>query len=434
MDFQGGGLRMSKIWTWICMTLVWVTMSMAGDNDFGGGTLSGVGKMYSTNGMEVIGTAESLSNALMVSSFRNHDYFDMTLVDIYTNALPGSGFSTNEDRVYVTWSANQVKNNKQVVLLNLRDMPSISYSMIGTNVATVSDVGYITHVADGMATVTVSAVNFERTHEIYLATKALTTQSYYGGDTGTIRQAAENSAPTTTNQSLFIYSMYDPTNGVYVRNTNFWFNPAPACLLARNSRRGNWVGGGVLVTPRHLVASKHDSSHPRLGDTVVFVRTNNTVVTRTITEYAESTSEDYSISRLSEDITGIDFAKFVTNRNQILPTTVDGIPYGIGETHMGAPAMQLEEGYDLYSYGAAWKQTTKPIWMSYFYHYPIAPDSSQPVFISTGTDIILVSQLHTAFSGPDMWEAAGAIQTQILAWGDTNTLSYVDNALWRMFQ
>lgn len=377
----------------------------------------------------------NISNSIFTPSWRNLDYFDMTLVDVYSNVPPANSYITNQDWVTAVYADNQVRNDKQIILKNVHDYPIITYSVIPTNLATVSSNGYITHKAVGIITSVVSSATFSRTNILYLPMRASVEAVYYQGATGSIRRAAEDNINLyITNATMRIFSTYNVSERIFVRSTNLWFRPSPACVAVLNNNR---YKGGVLITPKHMISATHYGVPP-IGSNVIFVTTNNIVITNTVINNA-SLGSDVSITRFSDSIT-ITPAKLLTNFYAILPTGTLEIPMGMGESHAGSPYIQIGLGNCTLSelsswnkYMTTWKQTANTLLIPYFYHYPVSGDSSQPMLISTGTDIILVGQFYSSWGGTFTSALASSIQQQITSWGDTNTISYINNALWRNF-
>jgi hypothetical protein len=118
---------------------------------------------------------------------------------------------------------------------------------------------------------------------------------------------------TTRVQSLCanpkpIFSVQDHTNAIYVRNPECWcydLSEQLTCCSPWNSYGEN-QRAGTLITPRHILYSKHFPIAP--GTTIRFITKDNEVVTRTITLTANDSPwpnfPDIDIGLLNEDVPG----------------------------------------------------------------------------------------------------------------------------------
>jgi len=111
-----------------------------------------------------------------------------------------------------------------------------------------------------------------------------------GGVTGSARKALTDVIDTAlsgadVNTEQAVYSSQDHANGTYVRNSSFFLQSTHAealtCASPWNSRQAN-NRAGTAVTPQHIVFASHYSL--QAGDTIRFVTSDNTVITRTIVQ------------------------------------------------------------------------------------------------------------------------------------------------------
>jgi uncharacterized membrane protein len=443
-----------RILVWLLVFML-ASASIAADLDLGGGRVLNASEVQSTGGVDIIGFAASTSNSLvdivgfmtstsnsiLESNWRNTEYFDLTILDVYTNAPPASGYTTNLDMIYAYYANQQVKNDKQLMLRNIRGFPMITYDVYPTNLASISQNGYVTHIADGVVTTSVSTASFGRTNELYLPTRASLSNSYYLGATDSIRRGVENNVNLyVTNATFRVFSTYDLTNKIFIRSTNCWFRPAPACWTAWRSDYGSWRAGGVLITTKHIVTATH-LGPAAVGTQFIWVRADNTYATNYVVARSDI-GYDTTIMRLSNEVTGIAVAKLLTNIVSILPNGNKYVPIGLGEAHLGNPVLQLALGnstassmsvVENTSWFSGWRQSVDPIYAQYFDHVPYSGDSSQPLLMSTGTDIVLIGQFWTAGGGASSSAMATLFQSRINDWGDTNVLTYIDNTLWENY-
>jgi len=117
-----------------------------------------------------------------------------------------------------------------------------------------------------------------------------------------------------------IYSSQDHTTPAYVRNASCWAADYVSQLTAISpwNSDASFQKAGVLVSPRHVLFATHYL--PAVDSTIRFVKADNTVVTRTITDLetltvvdAPNLYPDITVGLLDSDVgSGINFAKVLT--------------------------------------------------------------------------------------------------------------------------
>lgn len=172
-----------------------------------------------------------------------------------------------------------------------------SYSIPQGSPVTVSNSGIIEitsptqpETVDVTISGSIDNVNLSRVETVqlnYQPSSILDTVSGYVS--GTAREALTEvieSAISTTSETAPtpVYSTLDYDAGTFVRNSNFLLNSthrdAVTCASPWNSRQGAFRAG-TAVTPRHVLVATH---YPlAVGDTIKFVTSDDTVISRTIT-------------------------------------------------------------------------------------------------------------------------------------------------------
>lgn len=369
-------------------------------------------------------------------AWRNSNWFDLAWAVNPTNTADSSTFRTNLDQVIQRQGFNNVRHDRVAQISEQHSFFDLAFSVSPTNRAVINQSGYLTHLADGVVTASVTAASFGRTNALMLLTEGLAVDRYWSGTTGSLRAASIAAVDgSVTGATMEIFSTYATNTMTFVRNTNLWLRPAPECLAAWNSRSEH-LYGGVLITPRHAIAAWHFS--PQVGDTMAWVSSNN-VVTQAVVLAISNPAADISIVRLDRAVNGIPLAKFISDPEGVLPTGIREIPLALGEVHGGAHRMQLviggsagwnERGY----WGIGWwKAPERPSWRDLFYHYPISGDSSQPVLLTTGRDLVLLFCLFYPSSGPNVHAYLPEILAGIAAWGDTNQVEYLSTSTYTEF-
>lgn len=105
-----------------------------------------------------------------------------------------------------------------------------------------------------------------------------------------------------------LFSVYNYTEHIYERNPNCWLNslaPGLAPHAVWNSTHGI-TGGPVLISPIHILTCAH--TYLAIGTEVKFVKSDNTVITRTVVNTWRASSSfvgaynDISVSLLDEEV------------------------------------------------------------------------------------------------------------------------------------
>ena len=152
---------------------------------------------------------------------------------------------------------------------------------------------------------------------------------------GRIRSPTVVGLPTTTTKPVF--STYNTTTPVYVRNTNCWAYGIDLTPISPWNSTHGLNAAGTLISPRHVLFVEHYNYHPSAGATIHFVDNDNNVVIRTVTSVQKhpsvaegGTFPDITIGVLNADVpNAISFAKILPdNYIDYLP----GLNMGLGSS------------------------------------------------------------------------------------------------------
>lgn len=384
------------------------------------------------------GGSAGAGSGVAAGTWRNPQWFSLDWSENPTNAPDFISYRTNLDQTIERQAFNNVKHDRVAQITEQHSFFELAFAVSPTNLASVSSNGYLTHLVDGVVTVSVSAASFGLTNMLALRTAGATAERYLTGAAGSLRAASIAAVDAAvTGATMQIFSSYDPDTANFVRSTNLWLRPAPECLAAWNSRSVT-RGGGVLITPRHAVTAIHASFRPQPGDTVSWVTASNSVFSAIVVA-EKNIAADIALIRLDRELTGVRRAKFIAAPNAFMPTGISEIPLACGEIHGSGQKMQLviggsrswgERGWT----GIGWRKSPeRPDWRGLFYHYPAIGDSSQPVMLTTGNDLVILFCLYYPTQGPDLHAYLSEIQAGIAAWGDTNLIEYLDTQSYTEF-
>jgi hypothetical protein len=342
------------------------------------------------------------TNAPYTEDDKEGQRFTTSLTGEQVTLVPVVTYSLNDDPISFSYSSNNpskidVAPDGQVVFMVA---PESTASAIITIVAT-----------SGTATTT-------RTVNVILTLSgASVVEVIEGGVAGSARKALSDpmdnalvSANPATQQK--VYTSQDHGTPAYVRNTNFFLQGTHAealtCTSPWNSRQaGNRAG--TAITARHAVLANHYPLY--VGDTLRFIASDNTVVTKTIVQadriFSNGNGTDAWMILLDSDLpSSITPCKlFPDSYETYLPA---------GATTAAAATLPLlamdfsENGIalDLISevmtssgptmiFGAP----TIPHRLA-FYDPIISGDSGNPIFAVIGSELWLLSTFFGAGSGP----------------------------------
>jgi hypothetical protein len=251
-----------------------------------------------------------------------------------------------------------------------------------------------------------------------------------GGVSGTAREAltavldsALSGANPATQQK--VYTSQDHVTPAYVRNTSFFLQGTHAealtCTSPWNSRQAG-KRAGTAITARHAVLANH---YPLLvNDTVRFVASDNTVITRTVVQAARIFYNGFGTdawmilfdSDLPASITPCKI--FPDGYETYLPAgassvAATGIPLlAIDQEEKGIILDLSKHGYPpeeaFMLYGAPILPDRLP-----FYESIISGDSGNPIFAVIGSELWLLSTFWGSYVGPFYGELTAELNAMI---------------------
>lgn len=178
-----------------------------------------------------------------------------------------------------------------------------------------------TYVGNGTATLTLRTDTSTYTASVTTSTATgATTDVVTGFATGSLRKHITDAidsalAGKTASTALAIFSTQDHATPSYVRNASCWgasWASALTSLSPWNSESSN-TKAGTLISPRHVLFATHYL--PAVGATMRFIKTDGTVVTRTLSSLSSLTQTqfaypDLTVGKLDSDVpSGIEFAR-----------------------------------------------------------------------------------------------------------------------------
>jgi len=96
-----------------------------------------------------------------------------------------------------------------------------------------------------------------------------------------------------------IYSTFNFTNNIFVKNSGFWANSLNFSGVSVNKQGSGGVTSVTMVTPRHAIGAAHYA--PIVGDKMYFCDENNNTIEKTIIA-VQNTSGDSTIVKFDSDV------------------------------------------------------------------------------------------------------------------------------------
>ena len=375
--------------------------------------------------MATLGTVSINEGKVLRLWFEVDQFRESTQISPDTNAPYTE--DDKEGQRFTTASTGEQLTLSPVVTYSLNDDPiSFAYSSDNPTEIDVAPTGQVVFMvapeSTASAIITIVATSgtatTTRTVSVTLTfSGASVIEVIEGGVAGSARKAlsdpmdtALSGANPATQQA--VYTSQDHTTPAYVRNTSFFLQSTHAealtCASPWNSRQaGNRAG--TAITARHAVLANHYSL--LAGDTLRFVTSDNTVITKTVVQAA----------RIFIDGNGTDAWMILLDSD--LPASITPckiFPDGY-ETYLPANAttaaaatlpllaMDFSENGIALEFRAEQVQINVPTIIQgaptlpdrlAFYDPIISGDSGNPIFAVIGSELWLLSTFFGAGSGP----------------------------------
>ncbi len=340
----------------------------------------------------------------------------------YTRVINSTGsvsYTTIQDRVYTSYPTATSVTDYQMNLMTIGQKSNIDEKIIwsssNTSVATVNSNGYVTHVSDGNCNITAYIDGKSLSKTLNFSTTNIASTSFTSYANSSLAQyIVDTISAKVLNKSASIskniFSLQNHSQSIYVRNTSCWaYGLDLTCFSPWNSLDGP-RRAGTLISPRHVICAQH---YPlTVGTTIRFVRLDNTIVNKTITDIYNLSNADIQIALLDSDVgPGVSFAKILPeNWFNYLPSIYSNstTPYWRNYT-FGLPALCLDQEekaliLDFVSFTFNTRNTSFSIpnnsKNAEFYENIIVGDSGNPEFLIINNTLVILSTWLTIGSGP----------------------------------
>jgi hypothetical protein len=234
-----------------------------------------------------------------------------------------------------------------------------------------------------------------------------------------------------------IYSTQDHVAPSYVRNTSCAANAYASALTALSpwNSDGAHLKAGVLISPRHVMFATHYT--PALSSTIRFVKTDNTLVTRTISAVQALTDTaslfpDITIAKLDSDVpAGIDFARVfpVSFTAQLSLAPLDLIPcFAVNQSeNLVVFDVQKLPSVTTASQRMEWASPRLLDAIRYPFYTPLAGgDSGSPLFTIIDGKLILLALATSTTAGTHVAPWHTAINAAMAILGGGYSLTDID--------
>ena len=347
----------------------------------------------------------------------------------------GSGSSeiTIDDLIFTSSSSASVFSEDVINTDSTRDL---SFSSTNENILTVDKNGATNWVSDGSASVLVNDGIITR--KIKASVSRLSGQTTNVPNryaSGTVGKALTDLADTLTNVSTD-KAMF--SNGNW--NTNFFAyseRERLSCIaFKRNGSNTSFGRARTLITPRHMIGTEHTGYQLQVGDTITFLTSDNTEITKTVTGKATSafgSGSDIAVYTLDSDVTGITPAKLLPSDFFSEVRTVNGTNVGVLKYinfNGKAPLFSTDKDSRL---SIRYNSLVQNVWndafrtdsflgdYNDFEESLISGDSGNPLFIILDNQLVLISCFTSETSNTNYGSSTKkAIINQLIIDADTN--------------
>ena len=315
--------------------------------------------------------------------------------------------SINLDRLIGSSSISTFVTDYQTNLLTFGgfQVNTPTWVVSNTNIGVVDTNGFVTYVSSGSLTLsaivsnsTVATLNLGLT-SLSSSTIVNTLCGYVTGSAAkNVSDAIDNRITNKfPNSALNIFTTQNHAASSYVRNVNCWaFGLDLTSISPWNSVGGQQLAG-TLISPRHVIFAAH--YQPPVGALLRFIRQDNTIVQRTLTNKLTHPSyipyfPDITIGVLDSDVpSGITFAK-------LLPSNWGNYFPSLCSARATVPALCLDQEekalitdvFQCQSYAAfTTPNTFNKVQRTLFYESKIGGDSGNPAFLIINNELVLLT-------------------------------------------
>ena len=327
-------------------------------------------------------------------------WYDVVLTDtprIISQSSPSRVTSGDLISLFYTGATYKHDQMVKINLVNNITFEEITASVSPFRIATINE-NLITHVQDGVATLTTTSTNVTKTQRIDFVTTV--DENYYDIIDDVSGSARENATDNINNllsydKNVNIFSTQSDSEEIYVRNTNCWaYNIDLTCISPWN-QTGDKKRAGTLISPKHIIFASHYQI--TTGHTVRFVDSNNNVCDRTMTNKGNIEFwSDYTIGILDSEVdAGINYCKVISSDwedyfpyatfNYVI-APVRGVPYLIPDQQKRATISIAASSLNRF------EQSTNPLQLN-FYYKKVDGDSGSPMFSIINDELILMNTL-----------------------------------------
>ncbi len=241
---------------------------------------------------------------------------------------------------------------------------------------------------------------------------------------------------TASDSTKSLFSTRGNLTSSWVRNPSVWTNnisPIDFTGLSPWNSSGGYTKAGTLITPRHIAFANHFPLY--VGNTVLFVAEDNTVVTRTITDTRRVLSTDIIIAKLNSDVPSsithypiLDQSTFEKYLNDGFFQSVHNLPVVNldQEDHATIHDTSLMDMYSNLRQSIFHYVSTLNAQRSTFYELLVGGDSGNSGFVLIGNKPVLILTHSGPGGGPSYSFYKNDVQTAIDSMGGNYTLSTIN--------
>lgn len=219
----------------------------------------------------------------------------------------------------------------------------------------------------------------------------------------------------------------------WVWSSTAWTNnisPVDFTGMSPWNSRGGYTRAGTLITPRHIALSEHYTLN--VGNVVLFVASDNSIVTRTVSAVQRIGSTDISIAKLDSDVPStithypiLDNQTFEKYLNDGFDMNINNLPMVVLDQEDKVLIKDTRKNSFITSTDVSHVQSQNSNRLS-FNETLIGGDSGNPSFVLIGNKPALVFTHYGSDIGPSYPYYRQGIQNAINNMGGEHQLSTID--------
>ncbi len=327
---------------------------------------------------------------------------------------------------------NRIPSNNTITFSS--DNPTVLSHPVESNI----DTQIATYQSNGNCTLRVTSNNGEVSliNVTTSSASSATVDTFLNWVTNSLALHCEQQIDSRLSGDMTVYSSQDSINGnTFIRNQNCWISDIDLTCISPWNSTGRNTMGGTLISRRHVLFCEHLNFRPEIGATIKFVTSDNTVISRTITNRLTHPSyvpyyPDICIGVLDSDVPlSISFAKVLpSNWRTYLPSLSTSSSIPVLRLNQNERASVANWRGSFGNLGSFFLQYPSSTLRQSYYENIITGDSGNPVLLIIDGDLVVLGTFTSggAGGGTLVSDHITAINTMMTTLGGGYQLTQID--------